>query len=130
MTRRAPVLAVLPVAWVLAAPGAALAAPPPAEAGHESVWPSLGPTTDEHAQHGEAEHEAVTSPDHDDHGDTHGVPVPEPDRPVGLVLGVFGGLNGAVVLSAALVRRRERAARLQRQAERSRRRAVPAGGAS
>ena len=111
MSWRVRALAVLAAGWVLAGPVPHAVAEPD----HESVWPSPATVADEHAQHTDAEHEAATS---------------EPDRPVGVVLGVFGGVNGAVMLSAAVLRRRERAARLQRLAERSRRRAVPAGGAS
>ena len=49
------------------------------------------------------EHGTETSTDTHEHGTA-----PPKDRPLGLVLGAFGGVNGVVVLGAALVRRRER----------------------
>jgi uncharacterized protein involved in copper resistance len=57
-------------------------------------------------------------------GHTH--PAAPKDRPLGLVLGTFGGVNGAVVLGAAVIKRRERAARLAKQARRTQGRAIPA----
>jgi hypothetical protein len=67
------------------------------------------------------EHGTETSTDPHEHGTA-----PPKDRPLGLVLGTFGGVNGAVVLGAALVRRRERSVRREKQARRSQRRAIPA----
>ena len=67
------------------------------------------------------EHSTDTSADPHQHGTA-----PPKDRPLALLLGTFGGVNGAVVLGAALVRRRERAARQEKQSRRSQRRAIPA----
>jgi hypothetical protein len=72
--------------------------------------------------------QASTGHDHGTDASTehqHGTAPPK-DRPLGLLLGTFGGVNGAVVIGAALVRRRERSARQQKQARRSEGRAIPA----
>ena len=111
--RTAGALAALPLAWLL---GAAAAAE--ADEGHDSWWPETEVQQD-HSTDGGTE-------DHSEHGGT--VPEPEPDRPLPLVLGVFGGVNGAVVVGAAVIRRRERNVRRARQTARSQRRAVPALG--
>lgn len=68
-------------------------------------------------------HEQATETSTDTH--EHGT-APAKDRPLALLLGTFGGVNGAVVLGAALVRRRERAARAAKLTRRSQRRAIPA----
>ena len=114
MRRRALVVALaLPVSWVVATAA-------DADEGHPA-HPSPSPSVvQDHAEHGSEPIE-----DHSEHG---GVPVEDADddRPLPLVLGVFGGVNGAVVIGAAVVRRRERAERQARSAARSERRAVPA----
>ena len=102
--RATALLVALPLSWLL---GTATAAE--ADEGHESWWP-----------------EAEVEQDHSEHGGMP--PDAPPDRPLPLVLGVFGGVNGAVLVGAAVVRRREGNVRRARQAARSERRAVPALG--
>lgn len=68
---------------------------------------------DEHADEHDGEHGADPGDEHGaDPGDEHGGhtgPAPAaPDRPRTEVLSAFGALNGAVLVSAALLRRRER----------------------
>ena len=103
-TRTAGLVVAVPLVWVLTA-----AAPAGADEGHDTWWP-----------------ETEVQEDHSEHGGAP--PEPAPDRPLPLVLGVFGGVNGAVVLGAAVIRRRERTVRRARQAARTERRAVPALG--
>jgi len=58
---------------------------------------------------------------HDDHGSgahQHGAPAEPVDRPLAPVLGVFGGGASAVMLSAGLLRRRDRARGQAKQAAR------------
>jgi len=52
---------------------------------------------------------------HDEHGDTAEAPV---HRPLAPVLGTFGGGSAAVLLTAGMLRRRDRAASLARKAAR------------
>lgn len=77
----------------------------------ESPMAAAGPTEDPaHSEaSGEGEHEA-----------THAEEEPEVPRPRGLVIGGFAALNGAVVVSAGFLRRRDRLEDQQRPIRRPR----------
>ncbi|NNH07036.1 hypothetical protein [Cellulomonas fimi] len=65
--------------------------------------------TQSHDKHDIADDEMAETetdaPGHDDHGETAAAP----SRPRGAVLGTFAGVNGAVLVAAGLLRRRDRA---------------------
>ncbi len=84
--------------------------------GHGSS-PSPTASGEEHGtEHGSADKPGADS----GHGDTAAVAT---DRPVAAVLGTFGGASSAVMLSAAFLRRRDRAISLAKQADRAARKA-------
>src|SRR6185436_7229182 len=60
--------------------------------------------------------------DHSSGDHTHGAPAKAVDRPLAPVLGVFGGGASAVMVSAGLLRRKDRARSQARQAARAVRR--------
>lgn len=72
------------------------------------------PADDAHSDHGA---EPATQDDHDDagaggggHDDGHGTAEgPAPERPLAAVLATFAGVNGAVLVTATVLRRRDRA---------------------
>lgn len=57
--------------------------------------------------------------EHEEHGGHGGHAAPAPDRPRALVLGSFAAVNGAVLLAAAVLRRRTRGEVARRREARS-----------
>jgi hypothetical protein len=84
--------------------------------GHASTPSPTGSTDGHGTEHGSADKTGADS----GHGDTAEV---APDRPVAAVLGTFGGASSAVMLSAAFLRRKDRALSLAKQAARAARKA-------
>jgi uncharacterized protein involved in copper resistance len=68
------------------------------------------------ADHGEMPGMDMPGMSHDEHGEAAGVAA---HRPLAPVLGTFGGGSAAVLLTAGMLRRKDRAANLARKAARA-----------